>query len=259
MWWNRDACRRHADWRSSAWWQPDTWWPHADWHWCASWQPDTRWHHADWHWRAECPEVFDAAAGLLTDLLVEGLDAARLGRFLRSNCARDVVWSLSGEDAWDGFTDPFAAVQDGASQLDRAPSENVAAGEDDISELDPAPSQAVAAACATTAPPAETSPAGDESGGIGPVEQASMASAYRAVALPTALGSAHGGAGHAPQSYVRSCRGCQILFSSRRVLEVYCCSVCRQTCGKAHSSGTSTCKREVLEAVSRRPMGVAES
>ena len=201
MWWNSDACRGHADWRASASWQPDTWWPHADWHWCASWQPDTRSHHADSHWRAECPEVFDAAAGLLTDVLAQGLHAARLGRV------------------------------------------------------------AVAAACATTAPPAAISPGGDESGGIGRVEQASMASAYRGVAFPTALGPAHDGVGQglawrSHVSYgarscagVRTCAGCGIRFSCHKVIEAFCCSVCRRTKGGGHSSGTPTCKRELPEVV----------
>ena len=192
-------------------------------------------------------------------------------RELRSNCARDVVWSLCEKDAWDGFTDPFAAVQGGASQLDRAPSGNVAAGEDDISKLDPAPSEAVAAACATTAPPAAISPGGDESGGIGRVEQASMASAYRGVAFPTALGPAHDGVGQGlawrshvsygarPCAGVRRCAGCGIRFSCHKVIEAFCCSVCRQTEGGGHSSGTPTCKRELPEVVRRRPMGDAES
>ena len=284
MWWDSDVWGGHAGWRASASWQPDTWWPHADWHWGASWQPDTRWHHADWHWRAECPEVFDAAAGLLTDVLAQGVDAARLELFLRSNCARDVVLSLCEKDAWDGLTDPFAVVQGGAGQLDRAPSGNVAVGEDAISKLGPAPSEAVdaaaglladvlaqgphvarlgrvavAAACATTAPPAAISPGGDESGGIGRVEQASMASSYRGVVFPTALGPAHDGVGqelawrsHVSYSArscagVRTCAGCGIRFSSHKVIDAFCCSVCRQTKGGGHSSGRPTCKRELPE------------
>ena len=262
MWWNRDTWWHDADWHR---WshhadgQRDTWSDHADGDWSASSQPDTRWHHANWHCRVWCPEVFEEAAGLVTDLLAQGLDAARLGRFLHSTCARDVVWSLVGEDAWDGFPNPLAAVEDAADNVSGSPSPTPAAYEDGTGELHPAPSQTVAAACALTASPAGTSPGGDESGGLGPFEPASMATSSRAVDPPTALGPTYREAGQAFQPYVRRCQGCQIFFSSRSKFQNYCCSVCRRTGGKAHSSGKPTCKREMLDVGRKRVMEDAES
>ena len=199
----RDTWSHHADG------QGDTWSGHADGGWAASSQQDTGWHHANWHWPR------DAATGLVTDLLEEGLDAERLGRFLDSTFARELVYTLVRGDAWDGIPDPFAVVEDAADNVSGSPSPTPAAYEDGTGELHPAPSQTVAAACALTASPAGTSPGGDESGGLGPFEPASMATSSRAVDPPTALGPTYREAGQAFQPYVRRCRGCPIFFSSR--------------------------------------------
>ena len=233
----RDTWSHHADG------QGDTWSGHADGGWAASSQQDTGWHHANWHWPR------DAATGLVTDLLEEGLDAERLGRFLDSTFARELVYTLVRGDAWDGIPDPFAAVAGAAENASGSPSPTPAAYEDGSAPgaARPAPNQTVAAACALTVSPAGTSPGGDESGGLAPFDPASMDTSSRAVEPLKALGPTCRQAGRALQPYARRCQGCEILFSSRRHEDKYCCGECRRTGGQRHSSGKPTCKREIRD------------
>ena len=246
MWWGRDTqWAHHVDW--SGWshhvyGQGCTWSHHAD------GQRDTWSRRDDGDWKSQCPEPFEEAAKLVNDLLAHGLDASRLGRFLSSTCARDVVCALIREDAWDGFTDPLAAVEDAAVKVSGSPSSPPAGYEDGTGDLHPAPSKTVAAACALTASPAGTSSGGDESGGLGPFAPASMATSSRAVDPPAAIGPTYEEADQAFHPYARRCQGCQIFFSSRSKFQNYCCSVCRRTGGKGHSSGEPTCKREMQRA-----------
>ena len=220
-----------ADWQRDTWWHPadgqgDTWWGHAEGGWAASSQQGTGWHHANWCWPR------DAATRLVTDLLGGGLEAERLARFLESTAARDLVYNLVHRDAWDGIPDPFAAVAGAADNASGSPSPTPAAYEDGSAPgaARPAPNQTVAAACALTVSPAVTSPGGDESGGLAPFDPPPMDTSGRAL-----------------QPYARRCQGCEILFSSRRHEDKYCCGECRRTRGKRHSSGKPTCKREVRD------------
>ena len=242
-WWHctdgqRDTCSHHADG------QRDTWSGRADGDWLASSQPDTGWHHANWQSGVGRPGVFEAAAGLVTDLLREGHDAERLRRFFNSHRARDLVDSLVRAEAWDGIPDPFAMVEDAADNVSGSPNPTPAANEDGT----PA---GFGLSCGSvsrlTASPAGTSPGGDFLGGLDSFEPAPMATSTRSVDPPTALGPTSREAGQAFQTYVLRCQGCQISFSSRRNADNFCCGVCRRSGGKGHSSGKSTCKREVLD------------
>ena len=146
---------------------------HADGLGSISLQPDMRWLHVGWHWEEQGPDVFGTPAGPLADLLAQGLDAGRLERLPRFGCAKDVVWSLSGKDAWYGFTDPLAAVDDSAVCLDRTWSQvsmrsgtllasciRRRAGPSLLHALPPPfPRERLPRAFAATAPPAGTAPA----------------------------------------------------------------------------------------------------
>ena len=318
MWCDRDTWWRYTDGQRDTWshhadGKRDTWSGRADGDWLASSQPDTGWHHANWQSGVGRPGVFEAAAGLVTDLLREGHDAERLRRFLNSNCARDLVDSLVRAEAWDGIPDPFAMVEDAADNVSGSPNPTPAAYEDgtpagfglscgSVSRLtaspagtspggdlvdslvraeawdgipDPfamvedaadnvsgSPNPTPAAyedgtpagfglSCGSvsrlTASPAGTSPGGDFLGGLDSCEPAPMATSTRSADPPTALGPTSREAGQAFQTYVLRCQGCQISFSSRRNADNFCCGVCRRSGGKGHSSGKSTCKREVLD------------
>ena len=194
--------------------------------------------------------VEEDAAGLVTDLLAQSVDPARLGQFLRSTCARDVVWSFVGEDSSDAFTVPRASVEDGIDDVTRVLYPTSAAYERGTEQSYLAPSQSVVRAGALVASPAGICFGGDESGGLGLSESTTMATSSSAVDPPPALGSTYQKAGRAVQSNVRKCLNCPTLFSCRKPFEKFCCSVCRNTRGRGHSSGEPTCKRAILDAES---------